>query len=400
LSKKTHINDLAIAGGVPAFESPLHVGHPVTGNREGLWRRINDLLDRRRLTNNGPYVRELEEKVARLVGVKHCVAMCNGTVALEIAVRALDLTGEVIVPSFTFVATAHALQWQGITPIFCDIDPNTHTIDPDLLEQRITPRTTGFIGVHLWGSPCDIERLSRISQRHNLKCLFDAAHAFACSYQGRMIGNFGHAEVFSFHATKFINTFEGGAVVTNDDDLASRIRLMRNFGFDGYDNVVHIGTNGKMSEVAAAMGLTGLESMGDIIAANFGHYRQYQRELKDVPGIKIHSHNENERCNYQYIVLEIDHALTHVSRDDLIRVLHSENILARRYFFPGCHRMEPYRTLYPEAGQFLPATEKLTERVLCLPTGPAIGTDQIEITSGIIRFVVTHGEELTRLLSS
>lgn len=230
---QTSIDQLAIFGGVPAFEESLHVGRPNIGKRERLLERINEMLDRRWLTNNSPFVRQFEQRIAEMLGVKHCVAMCNATVALEIAIRAAGLSGEVIVPSFTFIATAHALQWQEITPVFCDIDPHTHNLDPRRVEQMITPRTTGIIGVHVWGRACDVEALTDIAQCHHLKLLFDAAHAFGCSYKGRMIGNFGDVEVFSFHATKFFNTFEGGAVVTNDDDLANKIRLMKNFGFAG-----------------------------------------------------------------------------------------------------------------------------------------------------------------------
>ena len=224
---KKIIDDLAIFGGTPAFEEVLHVGRPNIGDRESLFIRLNDLLDRKWLTNNGPYVREFEQSVADLIGVKHCIAMCNGTVALEIAIRALGLTGEVIIPSFTFVATAHALQWQEITPVFCDIAPHTHHLDPARIEAMITPRTTGIIGVHLWGQACDVEALTEIAHKHQLKLLFDAAHAFNCSYQGHLIGGFGDAEVFSFHATKFFNTFEGGAITTNNDELAAKIRLMK-----------------------------------------------------------------------------------------------------------------------------------------------------------------------------
>ena len=265
---KAGIEELAIFGGKPAFESALHVGRPNIGNRQHFEARMADILDRKWLTNGGKYVKELEDRIAEFVGVKHCIAMCNATVALEIVIRALGLTGEVIVPSFTFVATAHALQWQQIVPVFCDIDPATHNIDPRRVEELITPQTTGIIGVHLWGRACDTEALSEIARRHHLHLLYDAAHAFACSYEGRMVGNFGDAEVFSFHATKFFNTFEGGAVTTNDDELAAKIRLMKNFGFSGYDEVTYIGTNGKMSECSAAMGLTNLESMDDFVAVN------------------------------------------------------------------------------------------------------------------------------------
>ncbi|HZO89106.1 MAG TPA: aminotransferase class I/II-fold pyridoxal phosphate-dependent enzyme [Chthonomonadaceae bacterium] len=382
---KEDIQDLALFGGAPAFAEPLHVGRPNIGNRERLLQRIEDMLERKWLTNNGPYVREFERRIADLVGARHCIAMCNATVALEIAIRAAGLTGEVIVPAFTFIATAHALQWQEITPVFCDIDPQTHTIDPCRVEQMITPRTTGIIGVHLWGRACDIETLEQIARRRNLALLFDAAHAFGCSYKGRMIGSFGDAEVFSFHATKFLNTFEGGAVVTNNDELAAKMRLMKNFGFAGQDKVIYIGTNGKMSEASAAMGLTGLECLEEFISINYRNYKQYQQELKGLPGIYCMTYDEQEPCNYQYIVLEVEEAEAGIDRDTLLQVLRAENILARRYFFPGCHRMEPYRSYFPHAGLMLPETERLVPRVLLLPTGTSIGPAEISAICAIIR---------------
>jgi dTDP-4-amino-4,6-dideoxygalactose transaminase len=391
---KSTINDLAIFGGSSAFSEEFHVGRPNIGKRDRLLERINNILDTRWFTNNGPYVQEIEKKIAQMLGVKHCIATCNGTIALEIAIRALGLAGEVIVPSFTFLATAHALQWQGVTPVFCDIDPLTHNLDPRSVEHMITSRTTGVIGVHLWGRPCDVKALLDIANRHNLKLLFDAAHAFGCSYKGRMIGNFGDAEVFSFHATKFFNTFEGGAVITNDDELAAKVRLMKNFGFADYDRVISIGINGKMSEVSAAMGLTSLESIEEFIATNYRNYKQYREHLAEVPGVSLITYNEQEKNNYQYIVLEIDEDLTHVNRDQLKEILWAENVLVRRYFYPGCHRMEPYRSLFPQAGLLLPHTERLSDRVLSLPTGTSVGPDDIEKICGIIQFVAKHGQEI------
>ena len=341
----------------------------------------------------GPYERELEQRVAELMGVKHCICMCNATIALEIAIRAVGLTGEVIVPSFTFVATAHALQWQQITPVFCDIDPVTHNIDPHRIEELITPRTTGIIGVHVWGRACDIDALTGIAERNHLRLLFDAAHAFACSYEGRMIGGFGSAEVFSFHATKFFNTFEGGAVTTNDDELAGKIRLMKNFGFAGYDQVIYIGTNGKMSEVSAAMGLTSMESLVEFIQTNQQNYEAYQTGLKDIPGLRLLTFAKPERHNYQYIVLEIDDLKTGISRDELVQVLHGENIIARRYFYPG-HRMEPYRSSHPDTGLRLPATERLTRSVMTLPTGTAVGASEISTICQIIRESISRGPDV------
>ena len=376
----------------------MHVGRPNIGNREHLLERINALLDRRWLTNNGPYVQEFERRIADMMGVKHCIAMCNGTIALEIAIRAAGLSGEVIVPSFTFIATAHALQWQGITPVFCDLDPSTHNIDPRQVEQMITPRTTGIIGVHVWGRPCDVDALNEIAYHHNLKLLFDAAHAFGCSYKGSMIGNSGDAEVFSFHATKFFNTFEGGAVLTNNDELAGKTRLMKNFGFSGSDNVIYIGTNGKMSEISAAMGLTGLESLEEFISANYRNYKEYESQLENIPGVQLVTYDETEKRNYQYIILENDEAVTHVSRDQLVDILHAENVLARRYFYPGCHRMEPYRSYFPHSGLLLPETERLVNRVLSLPTDTTVGPNEVSEICQIIRLVVEHGAEVRVLL--
>ena len=393
---RKNLYELAVFGGSPAFSDKLHVGRPNIGDRQRFLERTNDILDRRWLTNSGKYIQEFERLISEMIGVKHCIAMCNGTIALEIAIRALGLSGEVIVPSMTFIATAHALQWQEITPAFCDIDRKTYNLDPNRVEKMITPRTTGIIGVHLFGHPCDTEALGEIANRHNLKLLYDAAHAFGCSYKGRMIGNFGDAEMFSFLATKFFNTFEGGAIVTNDDGLAAKIRLMKNFGFAGYDNVIYIGTNGKMSEVSAAMGLTGLESLQDFIDVNHRNYKKYRNELEGISGIELMCYDETERCNYQYIILEVDEQTTGVSRDQLVDILHAENVLARRYFYPGCHNMEPYRSYFPHAGVLLPETERVVHRVMALPTGTGVSEKEIETICGIIRLVSRNGREISK----
>lgn len=382
--------DLAINGSTPAFSHPLHVGSPNLGNRERFLAYVDEMFDRRWLTNNGPLVQEFERKIAEYHRVKHCVAMCNGTVALEIAIRALDLRGEVIVPSYTFIATAHALSWQDITPVFADIDQDTHNIDPSAVRSRITPRTTGIIGVHLWGRPAPVEVLEQIASDYNLKLLFDAAHAFGCSHRGTMIGNFGACEILSFHATKFFNTFEGGAVLSNDDALAEKMRLMRNFGFAGFDNVIHMGTNGKMIEIAAAMGLVNLEMVEEMIVANHSNYQVYSEGLIDVPGIRLLSYDETERNNYQYVVLEVSESCP-VSRDDIIAALHAENILARRYFWPGCHGMKPYRELYPRAGERLPKTRQLADRVVVLPTGKVVDHNAVDVICSVIRVLIGRG---------
>lgn len=228
--------------------------------------------------------------------------------------------------------------------------------------------------------------------------MFDAAHAFGCSYKGQMIGNFGEAEVFSFHATKFINAFEGGAIVTNNDELAQKLRLMNNFGFAGLDNVIYIGTNGKMSEASAAMGLTSLESIEEFIEVNHRNYQCYKQELSGIQGVSIFAYPNKECCNYQYIVLEIDESLTKVSRDTLVKILEAENVIARRYFYPSCHRMEPYRSYFPHAGLMLPETEKLTQRVMLLPTGTSINTEDIAKIIHIIRFSIANSDSIQKYL--
>ena len=375
--------DLALNGVRPAFAEPLHVGRPNIGDRERFLEHVNAIFDRRWFSNYGPVVQEFERRVADFLGVKHCVAMCNGTIGLEIAIRALELKGEVIMPSYTFIATAHALQWQEITPVFADIDPNTHNLDPDAVRRMITPRTTGIVGVHLWGRSAPVEALQAIADEHGLKLMFDAAHAFGCSHKGRMIGSFGECEVFSFHATKFFNTLEGGAVVTDNDDLARKMRLMKNFGFAGNDNVIYPGTNGKMNEMAAAMGLVNLDAIGEFVEANCRNHALYSKRLNALKGLSVLGYDDREHNNYQYVVVEVLDDFP-VSRDEIIRTLQAENVLARRYFWPGCHNMLPYRAFYPHAGMLLPNTATVANRVMVLPTGAAIGESQIEVIADIL----------------
>jgi dTDP-4-amino-4,6-dideoxygalactose transaminase len=395
---KKNIDDFAVFGGEASFDQPLHVGRPNIGSKERLLQRLNEVIDRRWLTNSGPCVEEFERKLRQLLGVNSCESMCNATDGLQLAMRAMEMHGEVIVPAFTFIASAHAVQWLGFTPVFCDVDPLTHLLDPARIEELITPRTTGILGVHLWGQPCDIEALAAIACRYGLKLLFDAAHAFNCSWRGRMIGNFGDAEVFSFHATKVFNTFEGGALATNNTELALRVRRMRNFGFAGLDQTDALGTNAKMSEASAAMGLTNLESLDDFIRTNQRNYHAYRRGLEGIPGVRMLEYDANEKRNYQYIVLEIEESEAVSSRDSLQEILWAENVLARRYFYPGCHRMQPYASTMPDIGSRLPVTERLARRVLVLPTGTGVSAEQIEIICGILRFAVSHGGDIAHRL--
>jgi dTDP-4-amino-4,6-dideoxygalactose transaminase len=393
---KAGVNDLVACGGVPAFATPLHVGRPNVGDRAALRAEIDSILDRRWLTNAGPTVLAFEAALADRLGVRHCIAVCNATVALEVAIRALGLTGEVIVPAFTFIATAHAVRWLGLEPVFCDVDPATHNIDPVAVEAAVTSRTTGIIGVHLWGNPCAIDDLTSIASRHKLALLFDAAHACLCSRGETMIGNFGALEVFSFHATKFVNSFEGGAIATNRDDLAATIRLMVNFGFATYDQVVSLGTNGKMHEVSAAMGLNSLDSSDQFMETNRANHHAYRVALAGVPGLTIVLGDHRNRSNYQYVVVEVDAEQAGLSRDELVAVLRLEGVLARRYFFPGCHRMEPYASEPRWRHTSFPHTDKLATEVMVLPTGTNVDAAAITAITSIMRIALGDSERVRK----
>ena len=389
---------LALFGGAPAFDDPQHVGRPNLGDRERFMERVGDILDRRWLTNNGPYVQAFERRVAEISGTRHCVAVCNGTVALEIMARATGMRGQVIVPSFTFVATAHALQWQEIQPVFCDVDPDTWCLDPERVEQLITPRTTGIVGVHLWGRPCDVEGLQAVADRHDLVLGYDAAHVFGCEFYGKPVGAFGKAAVFSFHATKVCNALEGGAIVTDDDELAERMRLMRNFGFEGRDNVVHIGSNGKLNEMSAAMGLTSIESMERFVEHNRQVYQAYAESLGGLPGLRVMEFDPRHRTNFHNVIVEVDGAIAGLDRDQLVRALEAENVLARRYFAPGTHAMEPYRSDQPLSEFVLPVTQHLCGRVLSLPTGEALSVEGARRIGDLVRAYLARAGEVPAAL--
>jgi dTDP-4-amino-4,6-dideoxygalactose transaminase len=387
---KKHLSDLAILGGDPVFSDKQCVGKPNVVNAAAFMSRVEGILDRNWLTNDGPCVQEFEREIERRTGARHCIAVCNATAGLELLLRALDLKGEVIVPSFTFIATAHAVKWCGLTPIFCDIDPETHNLDPVQAAKLITEKTTAIMGVHVWGRPCDVDRLDFLAKRNGLKLIFDAAHAFGCSIDATPIANFGIAEVFSFHATKFINSLEGGAICTNDGDLAQTLRNMRNFGFAGLDDVQSLGTNAKMNEVCAAMGLTNLQSIGQVVQTNESNYETYREGLNGIPGVSLICFDPADSPNYQYVVIEIDEREFGMSRDELSRVLWAENILARRYFYPGCHQQEPYSS---DGTYDIRNTERLCSRVLTLPTGLAVRHNAIETICEVVRFAQVHASE-------
>lgn len=394
------ISNLAIFGGTPAFPTPLHVNRPNSGSQDDYFKRLENMFQNRWFTNFGPLVTELENRLADFLGVKHCVATCNGTAALQLASKALQLRGQIIVPSFTFIATPHSMLWQGLEPIFCDIDPDTWNIDPEACEKLITNKTSAILAVNIWGRPCNISALQKLANTHGLKLLFDSAHAFGSSYQGSLLGGFGDAEAWSFHATKVFHTFEGGAVTTSSDRVAERVRQLANFGFTGYDHVENLGINAKMPEACAAMGLTNLDAIADTFAASHTNYQRYARELAGIPGLSLLKYDNHERHNYHYVVLEVEPKQLGLSRDQLVSILHKEGIIARRYFFPGCHRMEPYKSDNLETHERLPVTNRIVQRVLVLPSGAAMETCQISRICRILRQIVDYSSSIRPLLQA
>ncbi len=366
-------------------DKPLFVGRPNIGDKADFDRHVDAMFDKHWLTNDGELVRELESTLADYLGVSHCIALCNGTVALELAIKALEMHTEVIVPSMTFIATAHALQWQGVKPVFADIDRDNYNLCPRSVESMITEKTTGIIGVHLYGRPCNIKALEALAHKYSLKLAFDAAHAFGSAYGDAMLGRFGDCEVFSFHATKVFNTFEGGAITTNDSQLAEKLRLMRNFGFAEEDRVIHLGINGKMAEINAAMGLTNLNSLENFIAHNKRNYQAYKKGLNSVNGIRLIEYKEAHANNFHYIIIEIEEEQFGHSRDKLKAHLQTHKVHARRYFYPGCHLMEPYKSMMPEVDQRLPHTNAFSKRMLALPNGSQLDIEAVAWICSLIK---------------
>ncbi|MDH5710395.1 MAG: DegT/DnrJ/EryC1/StrS family aminotransferase [Gammaproteobacteria bacterium] len=389
---------LALFGDVPAFEKPLHTNQPYSAAPQQFFNHVEQCFDRGWFTNDGPLVRELESRISRFLGVEHCVAVTNATLGLQLLMNALELRGEVIVPSFTFVATPHAVCNSGLHPVFCDIDPDSWNMDPGHCASLINEKTSAILSVHLFGRPCDTHRLQEIAQDHNLKLIYDAAHAFACSHTNKKIGGFGDAEVFSFHANKFFHTIEGGAITTNDGELAQRLRLDRNFGFVGIDNVESLGTNAKMSEVHAAMGLSNLDLLDDTLGRCRDVYQSYADGLRDIPGVTIRNYDaQGDSWNYQYVVAEIDEQLNGIPRDLMVDILCAENVIARRYFYPGCHRMAAYAA--PRFQRCLPITEKVADRVIVLPGGAAMNAQSAREICSLIQYTVDHAAPILERVS-
>lgn len=339
---------------------------------------LKDIWNRGRLTNKGPFHESLEHELCNYLGVKYISLFANGTLALITALQALRITGEVITTPFSFVATAHALHWNGIKPVFCDIEPATFTLNPDKIEAAINPHTTAILPVHVYGNPCKIKTIQKIADTYGLKVIYDAAHSFSVKINGSSILNFGDLSILSFHATKVFTTFEGGALVCNDKKMKQRIDYLKNFGFAGEVTVVGPGINAKMNELQAAFGLLQLKYIDKMIKKRRLITLYYREKLSKIKGLIFLNDQRMVKHNYAYFPILIDEQDYGRSRDDIYNELKQNNIYARRYFYPLISHFPTYRGLPSSLASNLPVAENTSKRVICLPIYPDLKDNEIK----------------------
>lgn len=328
---------------------------------------LRDIWNRKWLTNNGHYHQELEKALCEYLKVPYISLFTNGTLPLITALQALRITGEVITTPYSFVATTHSLWWNGIKPVFVDIDPVTGNIDPDKIEAAITPRTTAIMPVHVYGQPCDTKRIQEIADKYGLKVIYDAAHAFGVEVNGESILNAGDMSTLSFHATKVYNTIEGGALVMHDEATKKRIDYLKNFGFAGETTVVAPGINSKMDEVRSVYGLLNLKQVDAAIEARHQIAVRYREALYNVPGIRVIEDMPGVRHNYSYFPIFIDAERYGMTRDELYFKMKENNVLGRRYFYPLISEFSTYHGLESSKQENLPVAHRIAESVICLP---------------------------------
>lgn len=345
------------------------------------------------LTNGGDMHKALEQALCEYLGVEHIALFANGTLALVTALQALRITGEVITTPYSFVATGHSLLWNGIKPVFVDIDPHTLNLDPAKIEAAITPQTTAIMPVHCYGNPCDVRTIEAIADNYNLRVIYDAAHAFAVRDEGGSILRHGDLSVLSFHATKVFNTFEGGAIICPDAKTYQRIGHLKNFGFVNETTVVAPGINGKMSEINAAFGLLQLQYIDDALARRKEIDTLYRRRLFGVPGLHCVELHGQSFSNHAYFPILLSEAFG-LSRDQLYECLRAHSIMVRRYFYPLISDFPMYRGLPSAAPALLPVAKAISHSVLCLPIYPDLADDEIEAICALIRELSEKHERL------
>ncbi|KPV96556.1 dTDP-4-amino-4,6-dideoxy-D-glucose transaminase [Pseudoalteromonas sp. P1-9] len=367
----THSNSKSI----PTASFPIHANKPSTLGKEHFLELMEESFSHAWFSNAGQHCSNLEKQLEQHLNVKHCILTANGTLAMLAVISSLTLSGKVILPAFTFTSTANVLSLLGLEPVFCDINPLTQNLDLNECEQLITSDVSAIIPTHLWGRATNIEAFEKLAKDHNIKLIFDAAHAFGNNYKGVPIASFGDAEVFSFHATKSFHTFEGGAITTDDETLAEKLRLFINFGFKDYDDIALIGINAKLSEAHCAMGLANLKCFGEITRRSKTIYLLYKKRLAEICGIDLVNY-DGDCMNYHYIACSVSVN----NRDSLIEMLHSKDIIARKYFSPGTHKLKPYS----KNNIKLPITDLFADQTIILPGGSNITKQEVNYICDLI----------------
>lgn len=368
---------------IKPFTHPIYITRPLLPDLHELTKKLQEVWDSQWLTNIGNQHRLLEKKIKELLNVPNVSLFNNGTIALIVACQSLRLSGDVITTPFTFPATPHVLAWNNIRPVFCDIDPVTMNIDADKIESMITPQTTGILAVHVFGTPCNVEKIQEIADRYGLKVIYDAAHAFQCEIGGIGIGNFGDITMFSFHATKLFHTAEGGALAFKDNNLKGRIDLLKNFGIKNEEEVIMPGINGKMNEIQAALGLVVLDSIEEERNKRKKLLDTYCECLKGIDGISILD-ERSDTNSYQYFVIRIDEKLFGKSRDFIHEEFKKYNVFTRKYFYPLCSDYTCYRHLPSSTIDNLPVANKVVKEVLSMPFYGGLSEDDVEKICNIL----------------
>jgi dTDP-4-amino-4,6-dideoxygalactose transaminase len=363
----------------------IYVTQPSLPPLEEFLPYLEEIWKSKVLTNNGKFHKQLEKELAEFLNVKYISLFTNGTLALITALQALRITGEVITTPYSFVATTHALQWNGIKPVFVDIDPVYCNLNPDKIEAAITPNTSAILPVHVYGNPCNVKAIGQIADTYGLKLVYDASHAFNVKINNTSVLNYGDLSVLSFHATKMFTTFEGGAIIAHDEKTKKRIDFLKNFGFANEVTVVGPGINAKMNEFQSALGLLQLKYVNSNLYKRKEISKIYTRELSGLQGIRVLDEMENVRHNYSYYPIFIDKENYDIDRDNLYNKFKENNIYVRRYFYPLISQFPTYRDLESAKPENLPVAEKITEQVLCLPIYPDMDENTIESVIKIIK---------------
>jgi len=363
---------------------PIYVTRPFLPPLEEFNEYLKRIWESKQLTNKGPYHELFERKLAEYLNVKYVSLFSNGTLALISALQTLRITGEVITTPFSFVATTHALNWNGIKPVFCDVDTITYNIDPKKIEAAITPKTTAILPVHVYGNPCDVAAIQEIAGTYGLKVIYDACHAFGVAINGNSVLNFGDLSVLSFHATKVFTTFEGGAIICHDETTKKRIDFLKNFGFAGETTVVAPGINAKMNEFQSALGILQLKYIDQSIQKRKEIAEYYRQHLRGLPGISFFEDLPGVRHNYQYFPIVVDKNGFGKSRDEVYDALKKKNIFSRKYFYPLISQFPTYRGLDSAQPGNLPVAEEITQKILCLPIYADLGINQVKEICEII----------------